>query len=182
MRSKRELASLWTPSASRRSRPSARAMTASHMPRRCVRWVPLRRVHLSPPVRARREPMRVTSNNIGANWYEISTLGDAFGTKKPRLSGAFSNSGGGIRTRDLRVMSCIDRGAVMRSWLYRAQSGSPGSPQICSDRYERWYETKLSNRAGLLKQRTPLRAPAQRANRKREDATTRAWSSSKSAA
>jgi hypothetical protein len=69
--------------------------------------------------------------------------GMARDTRKPRLSRAFSHSGGGIRTRDLRVMSCIDRGAVRWFWPYGAKSRSPTSPQIRSDWYEYWYETRM---------------------------------------
>jgi hypothetical protein len=39
------------------------------------------------------------------NWYENRDVKSAAGTKKPRVCGASSHSGGGIRTRDLRVMS-----------------------------------------------------------------------------
>jgi exopolyphosphatase / guanosine-5'-triphosphate,3'-diphosphate pyrophosphatase len=52
---------------------------------------------------------RGAAPNIEQNWYEIGNearwLSRSLSTKKPRLSGAFSHSGGGIRTRDLRVMS-----------------------------------------------------------------------------
>ena len=69
--------------------------------------------------------------------------------KNPAICGASSHSGGGIRTRDLQVMSCIDRGAVTCLWLYRARSGPPRSLQIRSDWYENWYEANRS--AGLGK-------------------------------
>src|ERR1039457_4581583 len=39
------------------------------------------------------------------NWYAPRPVRPTSCTKKPRLSGASSHSGGGIRTRDLRVMS-----------------------------------------------------------------------------
>src|SRR6202142_4265332 len=39
------------------------------------------------------------------NWYEIRADEGPQPTKKPHICGAFSHSGGGIRTRDLRVMS-----------------------------------------------------------------------------
>jgi hypothetical protein len=53
--------------------------------------------------------------------------------KNPRITMGFFDSGGGIRTRDLRVMSRIDGGAVRSISLARAKSDRsdhPGSAQI----------------------------------------------------
>jgi len=83
-----------------------------------------------PSANARNSTSRLTARELSS-------------TKKPRESGASAHSGGGIRTRDLRVMSSIDTGAVTRFWLSRAKSDSPRSLQICAGWYENWYETKL---------------------------------------
>ena len=47
--------------------------------------------------------------------------------RSPRIPGDFFDSGGGIRTRDLRVMSRLDGGAVRHIWLSEATS-RPADP------------------------------------------------------
>ena len=64
------------------------------------------------------------------NWYQDRGRRPRRGTKKPRLSGAFCSSGGGIRTRDLRVMSELDLGPPGDIWRSRAKSGSLRSPRF----------------------------------------------------
>src|SRR5215211_1772303 len=51
-------------------------------------------------------------------------------TKKPRLSGASSYSGGGIRTRDLRVMRSKDGGQVGSNSAFQSGFGSPEVPPV----------------------------------------------------
>jgi hypothetical protein len=47
----------------------------------------------------------ISIHKLGPNWAPRGPRRTPWGTKKPRRSRAFSYSGGGIRTRDLRVMS-----------------------------------------------------------------------------
>jgi hypothetical protein len=76
---------------------------------------------------------RPAPEKLVRNWYEAGAARAHRPTKKPRLSGAFPYSGGGIRTRDLRVMRWSDGSALRHIWLCRAILVRLGAPWFCSD-------------------------------------------------
>ncbi len=86
--------------------------------------------------------------------------GMARDTRKPRLSRAFSHSGGGIRTRDLRVMGCIDRRGLRSMRPFRARLPSLGFPRFRSDWYANWYATRMMRNVGKSNDRARVRSMA----------------------